>query len=101
MQPHSARLDALRSEALHARSITPAEAVEGAIIGPENAMDTAKIKTVFFISLPFRQYRPVFARGLRMVNLKSSMPDFFLDFNFEFRWLNKGRQRMAYDLVRR
>jgi hypothetical protein len=69
--------------------------VDGAITGPENATDTAKIKTVFFIFLPFRQYRPVFAQGLCMVNLRLSMPDLFLEINFEFRWLNKDRLRFA------
>lgn len=63
MQPHNARLEALRSEAIHARSITPADTGAGASVGPVKATAAAKIITAFFMSLPLPK-PPRLTRGL-------------------------------------
>jgi hypothetical protein len=84
MQPHKDRLDALRSEALHARSIALAEALAGIIAGPVNAMDAASIKTVFFISLPFANTASSYAKSDARLTYRGSMPDCLGYFNFDF-----------------
>lgn len=84
MQPHKDRLEALRSDALQARSITPAEVAIGIIVGPVSAIEVAKISTVFFISLPFANTAPSFAGFDVWFTFEGSMPESLGYFNFGF-----------------
>jgi hypothetical protein len=56
----------------------------GIIAGPVNAMDAAKTRTVFFISLPFANTAPSYARSDVWLTYAGSMPDCLEYFNFEF-----------------
>jgi hypothetical protein len=58
--------------------------VIGITVGPENAMDAAKIRTVFFISLPFANTAPSYAESDAWLTYGNSMPESFGYFNFEF-----------------
>ncbi|MFT6168672.1 MAG: hypothetical protein ACJAR9_000784 [Celeribacter sp.] len=58
-------------------------------------MEAAKTRTVFFISLPFANTAPSYARSDVWLTYAGSMPDCLEYFNFEFWWMSGSKLRIA------